>query len=235
MIDTIQADTIFKSTIVIVDSLSSDTTHWHLFGYTIGDIPNFVINISVFLTALVTIAGIGYKYVRPFFIKVDSFIDEFDPEKEESLMFNVKKISTDLESMGKEMSKMKYRAIAYSEINPHAMFETDIEGNCIRVNKAWTVLTGLNIDAAEGDGWLNCVSISDRSSLKNAFIDSIKGKSQMNHSFKLINVITDKEYDVTARTIPIRNGNDFTSEIFEIIGIVEINTKKKSAKKTINT
>lgn len=53
-----------------------------------------------------------------------------------------------------------YRAIA--ERSPIAIFHSDPEGRTLYVNRAWSDITGLTLEQAQGDGWQDAIHPADR-------------------------------------------------------------------------
>lgn len=55
---------------------------------------------------------------------------------------------------------------------PIGLFETDVEGNCLYVNKMWSSLTGLTIEQAAGQGWVKALHPEDKSRIVHEWYDS---------------------------------------------------------------
>ncbi len=57
-------------------------------------------------------------------------------------------------------SEARFRTLI--EYAPVALSIADRQGRCIYVNRAWSLLNGLDLDRAKGDGWLDTVCADDR-------------------------------------------------------------------------
>ncbi len=57
-------------------------------------------------------------------------------------------------------SDQRYRALA--EYSPIGIFHSDPEGRTLYVNKAWSDITGLTLEEAQGDGWRDAIHPADR-------------------------------------------------------------------------
>lgn len=54
----------------------------------------------------------------------------------------------------------KFRILFHD--SPAAVYETDTHGKCILVNKKWQEFSGLTLDEAKGDNWINAIHEDDR-------------------------------------------------------------------------
>jgi PAS domain S-box-containing protein len=57
-------------------------------------------------------------------------------------------------------SQRRYQTLA--EAAPVGIFRTDAIGNCIYVNEKWSAISGLSMEAARGQGWVNGLHPDDR-------------------------------------------------------------------------
>ncbi len=59
-----------------------------------------------------------------------------------------------------EISERRYASLAKAA--PVGIFRTDLEGNCVYVNKRWCVIAGMTAEQAMGQGWLTGLYPDDR-------------------------------------------------------------------------
>lgn len=57
-------------------------------------------------------------------------------------------------------SEGRFRSLA--SVAPVGIFRTDAEGACVYVNPRWSEITGMSLDEARGDGWLESIDEADR-------------------------------------------------------------------------
>jgi len=65
-----------------------------------------------------------------------------------------------------------YKALA--DISPVGIFFTDVEGNCLHVNRRWCEISGLSPAQAEGNGWLLAIHEEDRENISARWQASIR-------------------------------------------------------------
>jgi len=57
---------------------------------------------------------------------------------------------------------------------PVGIFRTDQHGKCLYVNERWSRMTGLSMDQAAGDGWLDALHPEDRARTEAAWDDAVR-------------------------------------------------------------
>jgi len=55
--------------------------------------------------------------------------------------------------------------------SPAAVYETDAKGLCIKVNKKWQEISGLTLDEAKGEGWINGIVPEDRQKIQDDWFE----------------------------------------------------------------
>jgi len=85
-----------------------------------------------------------------------------------------------------ELQKLTSRFETLIDIAPVGILETDIAGNCIRVNKAWQKFAGKSTAEALGQGWINAVHPEDRHMVSNEWKSTIQGKQDFNLQYRFI-------------------------------------------------
>ena len=58
------------------------------------------------------------------------------------------------------------------------LFYTDAKGKCLYVNKKWTDITGVTLEQASGDGWINAVHVDDRNRIVEEWLESVNKDQQ---------------------------------------------------------
>jgi PAS domain S-box-containing protein len=81
-------------------------------------------------------------------------------------------------------SETHYRAL--SELSPVGVFKTDINGNCLYVNKRWCEFSGLTREQAVGYCWLDAIHPIDRSQLSKNWTDNIQSEKILNTEHRYI-------------------------------------------------
>jgi PAS domain S-box-containing protein len=76
---------------------------------------------------------------------------------------------TDRKKAEKALIESQQQFQILSEMSPVGIFRTSKNGSTTYVNPKWSEISGLNIDEASGDGWINAVHPEDRIKLMNTW------------------------------------------------------------------
>jgi len=82
--------------------------------------------------------------------------------------FEIKKLHTTIEialykaQIGKKLKESELRFRTLAESSPVGIFETDIDGKCIYVNRRWCEITGIPPKQAYGAAWVSSLHPDDR-------------------------------------------------------------------------
>lgn len=88
------------------------------------------------------------------------------------------------------------------------VFETDNIGWCRYVNPAWTRLTGLPIDEAQGEGWAEAIHPDDRNRVFETWETAIEEKKAFTAVYRFRNVHTHEVTEVRGSASPIHDGSE---------------------------
>ena len=81
-------------------------------------------------------------------------------------------------------SEARFRAIADSA--PVAIFETDVAGENLFVNRRWCELTGRAVEESAGDGWLAAVHPEDRERIRAGWLGRGVGERVLSTTYRLL-------------------------------------------------
>ncbi len=69
---------------------------------------------------------------------------------------------SDRKSSEREVIASQKRYETLANASPVGIFQTDALGNCTYINERWSQITGLTLEEAQGDGWLQGIHAQDR-------------------------------------------------------------------------
>lgn len=81
-------------------------------------------------------------------------------------------------------SELRFRTL--TKTAPVGIFETDANGSTTYVNETWLEYTGMQLEEALGDGWLNAVHPEDRDKLKKGWDSSTEKASLSISEYRLV-------------------------------------------------
>lgn len=100
----------------------------------------------------------------------------------------------------KERIRQLYRALEIP------VFETDMHGHCTYVNPAYSKLTGLTVEEAIGEGWVEAIHPEDRTRVFKAWTSATEAAIDFNSFYRSKNVVTSISTDVRASAKPLHDG-----------------------------
>lgn len=148
---------------------------------------------------------------------------QLSPNGNTSIHDRIRIIQQSTEDIKKDLNSVKLKVFASYELNPNAMFECDKQGHCTKVNKAWSLLTGMDSSASAGYGWLNSIHEDDRERIKEEWETCLEGNEQCACDYRVKHVITGEVTPINARSVILKDGGT----VVGIIGILEPVSKKK--------
>lgn len=100
----------------------------------------------------------------------------------------------------KERIRQLYRALEVP------VFETDAMGHCTYINPAYSKLTGLSVEDALGEGWVEALAAEDRVRVFKAWSSATSSKIDFNSLYRFRNVTTGVITQVRGSAKPLHDG-----------------------------
>jgi PAS domain S-box-containing protein len=136
------------------------------------DLVTLGTNIGVVGTALASIWG-GIKYIYgplkkaytkavQFYNNCEFLVSEIKPNGGSSLKDSVEGLKRSIDSMLSTVVRLDQRQIAISNHSDKGIFESDINGDCVFVNRAYCRIFDRNSEEALGKGWKTFIHPEDR-------------------------------------------------------------------------
>ena len=69
---------------------------------------------------------------------------------------------------------------------PVGIIETDMVGNCLYTNKAFTLMTGISSDQAKGAGWVKSIHPDDRKDVTDDWIGTLEDQQELHIEFRFL-------------------------------------------------
>lgn len=154
-----------------------------------------------------------------------NILKELQPNGGSSIKDQIKAIRTDI-------AYVKAREASRIYIDRQPQWECDINGHCVKVNKAWTELTGLSENDAAGNGWMKAIHDSDRVRVLENWEEAVHNNNSFFMRFRIRNKITNEIYFVKAVADIKRNDKRFIDYILGTMEIIEEEKTKKHVPKT---
>ena len=70
---------------------------------------------------------------------------------------------------------------------PVGIYETDIHGDCIYVNKCWCKMAGLTPQQALGKGWIEGIHPDDRDKVYNEWYNMVESNGEWGLEYRFVN------------------------------------------------
>lgn len=140
--------------------------------------------------------------------------EEFKNNGGSTLRDKIDSIYNKLENFEKSLALINGRTLTIMTIigegnEAPGLFETDVDGNCVFVTKKWTEMTGLTLEEAEGNGWINAIHPEDREKVFNAWKLSTQNYIKFDMCYRIVNNITDKVTKVRGYTVPVKDSEHY--------------------------
>lgn len=187
---------------------------------------DFLKNWADLLTSIVALCGIiilAYKTVKPTYDVIISLPGDVEKlkEKTKGILEEVKTnggkslkdavtrlnddtglIKTELKTVTESVNFIIARQWAVLNTTDQAVFETDVEGYCIRANRAYLDICGRPFDEIKGNGWKITIHPLDRDFVSREWQNAINEKRNFEASFRILSS-TNKIYSVFCIAVPI--------------------------------
>ncbi|MEO7487084.1 MAG: PAS domain S-box protein, partial [Ferruginibacter sp.] len=98
-------------------------------------------------------------------------------------IFEREKLRTHAEEM---VLKSKQQYLMLTEISPVGIFHTDVSGNTTFVNPKWCQISGLSVDEALGNGWLQAVHEDDRVAVINNWQQATQNHEASSFNYRFV-------------------------------------------------
>ena len=126
------------------------------------------------------------------------------PNGGRSLFDLVKETKTTVDTLTKDVQKMKAWQWSFSQASKMPMWESDEKGSCTRVNVAMSELTGRSSEQMAGSGWENILPEGqERRQVWEAWSDAVSRSRDFEMSYTVVNPLTGKRSKVKAVGTPI--------------------------------
>ncbi len=93
---------------------------------------------------------------------------------------------TDRVRAEKALRRSKERFHKLAELSPVGIFETDLEGNCLFVNRRWQELAGLSLKQALGQGWSSAIHPDDMAAVFAEWQGAVAGKREFSIEYRFM-------------------------------------------------
>jgi len=187
---------------------------------------DFLKNWADLLTSIVALCGIiilAYKTLKPTYDVIVALPDDVEKLKEKtkgileevktnggkSLKDAVVSLKTDTDIIRTELKEVTgsvnfiiARQWAVLNTTDQAVFETDVDGYCIRANRAYLDICGRPFDEIKGNGWKITVHPLDREFVTKEWQNAVNEKRNFESSFRVVSS-TGKTYAVFCIAVPI--------------------------------
>lgn len=161
---------------------------------------------------------------------VDKVMYNLSPNGGNSLVDKVNKIANKLEEIHTDTSIIKHKQKTSSYLDIQPLFECDVQGYCISVNRKWCEITGIDEQSALGYGWISAIHPNDRQRVHDDWERAVETDHQFISTYRFYNKHTNK-------TIPVKGisriERDRNGEIMYIIGTFEIIEEPKLTRNEI--
>ena len=84
-----------------------------------------------------------------------------------------------------EASEASFKA--YTEQSPIAIYTTNVQGELIYANETWLLMTGISIEEALGNGWINSLHPDDKEHITKKWNKSIQSDGKWFYEYRFVN------------------------------------------------
>jgi len=166
-------------------------------------IPTYFQDIQVIIGAILAIGGFIVSFKKWVLKPIFKFWNDV-----KQTLINIEYISKQIKPNGgssilDKLQRIERRQIIsdyrYSIILNNidiAMYETDHTGACLWVSEEWTKYTGLHLEHARGNGWINAVYYEDRDKVFEEWKDSLDQKREFRLKYRIMHVDTQQVTEV---------------------------------------
>lgn len=120
-----------------------------------------------------------------------------------------------------ELSSSIRRYEVLAEVAPVGIFETDVQGKVIYVNKKWCEITGNDSDEVMGSKWMKSIHRDDREWIKKLWYEHVSEQIPWNHPIRYQKK-NGEEVHTLGMAVPLRTDNgEVTGYLGTIVDITE--------------
>jgi len=125
----------------------------------------------------------GYLGIREWYFGLTDLMNQFKPNGGGSVLDKLNRIDSSLQINSA-------RTVAMINHASHPIFECDVHGNCVLVNKSICDLFGLSPEEMLGSGWISGVDQPDRDDVIDTWRSSVTKKIPYEHRYNVRNAKT---------------------------------------------
>jgi PAS domain S-box-containing protein len=115
---------------------------------------------------------------------------------------------------------------------PVGIFMTDASGRCIFVNHMWSSLTGLQMDQAIGDGWLQAIHPDDRAQVRANWKETVQENKEFSSELRVTPHAPGQDIWIRFSVRPVKNSlGEVTSFIATVTDISELKSAERKVRK----
>ena len=127
-------------------------------------------------------------------------------------------------------SELRFRTLA--EFSPVGIFQTDIKGDCIYVNKVWCDIAGISVEQAAGKGWVSALHPEDRELVADAWYRMTQSGGHFEMEYRFLTP-SGKVTWVFGRAVELNSQSD--KKIGYIGTLTDITIRKKLEDELLNS
>jgi PAS domain S-box-containing protein len=125
------------------------------------------------------------------------------------------------------LSKERFRSL--SESSPVGIWHTDINGQCLYINKRWEEISGLSRKEGLGDGWQRAIHPDDRAATVAAWQQAVSEEKELEREFRVVTPSGELRW-VHCRSRPVRSEE---GQVIGFVGTDEDITSRKLAEEAL--
>ena len=89
-------------------------------------------------------------------------------------------------------------------------FRSDVAGQCVWVSEEWSKITGMSLEQARGNGWIQAIDERDRDTVYHDWIESCGHRRPFEHVYRYVNAMTGVSTTVRDRGAEVTVGEKVT-------------------------
>ncbi len=131
--------------------------------------------------------------------------------------------STDIHDRKIQVEELKDNEIYFRTLadeTPFMVWKSDVEGNCVYVNKKWVEFTGLTFEESMGYGFSSAMTAGSTEAIRNHWISDVKNRRIHQNKFQLKNIEGENRW-VFAQANPFFIDNEFQGYVGSLVDITD--------------
>jgi PAS domain S-box-containing protein len=186
-------------------------------------IPFLVEIIVSSVTALVTAVALAVKNHKSH----KAITKQLEKNGGTSLVDKVQQILNKLDSISLQLHRVETWKTAWMELTEEPIFVTDISGNYIWVNNAYSHLVGLTAEDLLGLGWSKALHPEDKENVIEEWKSSISSMSKFEYTYRVVNYYSKDIAQIKTIAKPLK---EQSGSLVGYIGIIYIEKNEEEAK-----